>query len=186
VTVRRLAPAHGLTTARIRRAVQQALGGRPVAALNVAVVDDVQIARLHDEYMGDPSPTDVLTFDLRDNAGDQAVEGEIVVSADTARREARRRRLEPSEELTRYIIHGVLHLLGLQDATPQERRRMRREENRILGLLRGRVALGRVALAERVAPRAGKPEPRRPVQTARKNRSKAGPRRPAGQQRKSK
>jgi len=180
VTVRRLVPAHGLTTAAIRRAVRQALGGRPVAALNVAIVDDAQIARLHQEYMDDPSPTDVLTFDLRDDADDPAVEGEIVVSADTAYREARRRRLQPSEELTRYIIHGVLHLLGLRDATPQERRRMRREENRILDLLSGRAAP-----AERASLRVRKPEPARPVQTARTPKSKAGSRRSAGQQRNS-
>jgi probable rRNA maturation factor len=132
LTVRRLTPAEGLTSAAVIRAVRQALGDRPVAELNVAIVDDEQIARLHEEYMGDRTATDVLTFDLRDDDAQEAIEGEIVVSADTARREAKRRGLDRAEELTRYIIHGVLHLLGMDDSTTQDRQRMRREENRIL------------------------------------------------------
>jgi probable rRNA maturation factor len=103
----------------------------------VAVVDDRRIAALHERFMGDDRPTDVLTFDLRDDPEADVIEGEIVVSADTARREARRRGLSPDEELLRYVIHGVLHLCGLDDHTPAERRRMRREENRVLGRLAG-------------------------------------------------
>jgi probable rRNA maturation factor len=136
VTVRRLATAGGLTSARMIRAVHQTLGDRPVAALNIAVVDDRRIARLHEEYLGDSRPTDVLTFDLRDDERSEAIEGEIVVSADTARREADRRGLDASEELIRYVIHGVLHLLGMDDKRPADRQRMRREETRILKLLR--------------------------------------------------
>jgi probable rRNA maturation factor len=112
------------------------LGDHPVISLNVAVVDDICMAELHKRYMGDPSPTDVLTFDLRDNRKSTGIEGEIVISADTARREARRRKLDEGDELLRYSIHGVLHLLGLDDRTAIGRRRMRREETRILRELR--------------------------------------------------
>jgi len=135
ITVRRLAPSCGLTSPRIIRAVNQARGERPLAALSIAVVDDGRMARLHQEYMADDRPTDVLTFDLRDDPESPAIEGEIVVSADTAAREAERRGLDAKEELTRYIVHGVLHLLGMDDRTPSDRRRMRREEDRVLAAL---------------------------------------------------
>ncbi len=58
--------------------------------------------------------------------------GEIVVSAETALREARARGIEPQEELLRYAIHGLLHILGYDDRTPSERRRMRALERRYL------------------------------------------------------
>lgn len=137
VTVSRLARACGLTSAQVARAVGVALGDRPLEALSVAIVDDRRIAELHLEYMGDGRPTDVLTFDLRDDPEAPAIEGEIVVSADTAVREALRRGLEPKEELTRYIVHGVLHLLGMDDQTAGDRRRMRRAEDRVLAALAG-------------------------------------------------
>lgn len=147
VTVKRLVRGNPLTNARIRQAVRLTLGDRPVAELNVAIVDDERMAGLHEEFMGDNSPTDVLTFDLREDMDAEAIEGEIVVSADTARREADRRGLDPDEELTRYIIHGVLHLLGLDDHTTQERQRMRREENRVLEMLARKTAPKRATRA---------------------------------------
>lgn len=155
VTVRRLARTRGLTSAAVVRAVRQALADRPVDQLNVAIVDDARMARLHEEYMGDASPTDVLTFDLRHDLTAEAIDGEIVVSADTARREAERRSLDEAEELTRYVIHGVLHLLGMDDAKPRDRQRMRREENRILKTLATRTLANRTPKrisASRAAP----------------------------------
>jgi probable rRNA maturation factor len=100
--------------------------------VNVVVVDDEEIARLHGQFMADPSPTDVLTFDLRDDLADGVIEGEIIVSAETARRQAQQFRVNPAEELLRYAIHGTLHLAGYDDHTAADRRRMRREENRVL------------------------------------------------------
>lgn len=120
------------TKKQIVQAVRHVLGNRRVESLNIAVVDDPRMADLHLRFMGDPSPTDVLTFDLRDDPQSPDIQGEIVVSADTARREARRRKLDESQELLRYVIHGVLHLLGLDDRTVGERRKMRREETRVL------------------------------------------------------
>jgi rRNA maturation RNase YbeY len=119
-----------------------------------------------DQPMGYAGPTDVLTFDLRHDPGDEAIDGEIVVSADTARREADRRGLAPVEELTRYVIHGVLHLLGMDDRTPRDRQRMRREETRILKLLAGRAVPGPVNTGSRKRPgakgkRVNRPGPRR-------------------------
>ena len=67
---------------------------------------DELLARLHGEFMGDPTPTDVLTFDLRDEGRFEkhVVEGEVVVSVDTAMREAMRRGLSLRDEVLRYVI----------------------------------------------------------------------------------
>jgi probable rRNA maturation factor len=81
--------------------------------------------------MNDPSPTDVLTFDLRE-APNAPLEGDVAVSVDTARREAAARGLPVARELLRYVIHGTLHLIGYDDRTPALRSKMRRAENRIL------------------------------------------------------
>ncbi len=86
--------------------------------------------------MGDPRPTDVLTFDLRDDGDAEAIEGEVVVSVETARREAVHRRLPEAAEILRYVIHGTLHLVGYDDATPARRRRMRAREDSVLKELR--------------------------------------------------
>lgn len=132
IAIRRLDRSIAATAAEVRRAVRHALNGTPLRGLSIAIVDDASIARLHANYMNDATPTDVLTFDLRDDAADDAIEGEIVVSAETARRQADRRSLAPREELLRYVIHGVLHLLGFDDATPAQRRSMRQREDRVL------------------------------------------------------
>lgn len=132
----------------ILAAVRAALGGQVVRSLGLVLSDDAYIAALHERFMADPSPTDVLTFDLRDDARDPTIEGEIVVSVETACRQARRLKLPPQEETLRYFIHGVLHLLGYDDHSPAERRRMRRAENDVLQTLAspaGRASSGRTA-----------------------------------------
>ena len=133
ISVRFTARVHGASAPGIRRAVRAALVGRVIESVSVAVVDDATIADLHKRYMKDPEPTDVLSFDLRENAAGEAIEGEIVVSAETARRSARRLGLSERQETLRYVIHGALHLAGWDDQTAGERRRMRREEDRVLG-----------------------------------------------------
>lgn len=125
----------GLTPARIRQAVRAALSGRTVESLSVAVVDDATIAGLHERYMNQSGATDVLSFDLRDDARTEGIEGEIVVSADTARAVAARLGLSERQEVLRYVIHGALHLAGWDDASAGQRSRMRREENRVLSAI---------------------------------------------------
>jgi probable rRNA maturation factor len=118
-------------------------GGCPAGELSVALLTDRALARLHGRFLGDPRPTDVITF-----AGDAggATAGEICVSVDAALRQGRGRS-GLSAELTLYIVHGWLHLAGYDDATPPAKRVMRRAEARAMRLLRGRRALPRFKLA---------------------------------------
>jgi probable rRNA maturation factor len=117
---------------RVRRAVRAILDDAGVndAQVSVAVVDDATIASLHAEFLGDPAPTDVLSFVLERSP--RRLEGEIVTSAETAATSAPRFRCTPEEELLRYVIHGALHLVGYNDATPSERTKMRRTEQAYL------------------------------------------------------
>jgi probable rRNA maturation factor len=101
------------------RAVRAALPGRDVV---VALVDDETIAGLHRRFLGMSGPTDVLSFP----------EGEIVVSAETAARQAEARGVRPLHELLLYVVHGALHLKGYDDRGAAPRARMRAAERRIL------------------------------------------------------
>ena len=90
--------------------------------ISFVLVSDARIAALHDEFMRDPTPTDVITFH----------HGEIVISAETAHREARRRALPLPGELARYAVHGLLHLAGWSDTDPGEAADMRAIQEKIL------------------------------------------------------
>jgi probable rRNA maturation factor len=100
----------------------------------VAFVDDVEIARIHGQFMADPTPTDVITFPC-DAAMESA--GEIIISVDQARSRAEELDLPFSRELALYLIHGWLHLAGYDDQTEPDRRAMRAAEKRALALVEG-------------------------------------------------
>ena len=102
----------------------------PEARIGVAVVDDATIAKLHQKYLNDPDPTDVLSFVLE--CSPQAIEGEVVVSAETALASAPHYGCTADDELLRYVIHGTLHLVGYDDTTPKDRAVMRKMEREYL------------------------------------------------------
>jgi len=135
ITVRQLTKVEQITARQIIRAVRATVADHPIQTISVAVVDDATIASLHKRYLNDDRATDVLAFDLRDDPEDIAIEGEIVVSAETARRQALSLGLTEGGEVLRYVIHGVLHLLGHRDKTAAQRKQMRLQEDRILAAL---------------------------------------------------
>ncbi len=94
---------------------------RRIPEIEVAVVSDAVIARVHGEFMQVPGATDVITFG----------HGEIVVSADTARVQAAAHGHGVVEELALYVIHGLLHLNGFDDIAPRDRAKMHRVQDRI-------------------------------------------------------
>jgi probable rRNA maturation factor len=89
------------------------------------------MSRLHRTYSKIRGTTDVLTFDLSDNA-DHAVDGDIYICLDQARRQAREYRVPLYAEVARLAVHGILHLAGYDDATDSQRQRMRKLEDRAL------------------------------------------------------
>ena len=90
--------------------------------IEVALVSDRVIARVHREFMGIPGATDVITF----------AHGEIVISPQTAQLYALEYRRPLAHELALYTVHGLLHLNGYEDATPRAAARMHRTQDRIL------------------------------------------------------
>jgi rRNA maturation RNase YbeY len=118
--------------AEVRRAVRAArkLGRREDLGLSVVFVSDAQLARLHARHMGDPSHTDVITFDLSDDLAGPA--GEIYASVERARKVARARGVPARRELALYVVHGVLHLCGYDDRSRADQTRMRAAEARVL------------------------------------------------------
>jgi len=120
------------------RVLAEESGG--AAGVGIVFVRDGVIAELNARYLGKPRPTDVIAFPA-DPTGwpneEPASLGEVVVSVDRAREQARERGLRVRQELHRLIVHGILHLCGYRDATPRQRRRMRRREDRYLRAPRG-------------------------------------------------
>lgn len=88
----------------------------------VLIIGDRRMASLHRRYLGVRGPTDVLTFQ----------HGEIVMSVETARRQARLLKTSTEYELKLYLVHGLLHLCGFDDCTPTKRRRMRLAEKCVM------------------------------------------------------
>ena len=123
----------------LRSAIEAALRRHqtPKALISLALVGDAHIARLSGTYLHREGPTDVLAFDLRDAdvAGQShcpSLEGEIVVSVETAAREANARGHTLEAELALYAVHGTLHLLGYDDHTEKGAVRMHEMEDEIL------------------------------------------------------
>ncbi len=132
-------PAAEIDAELLRRAVEYVVraGGVESAQIGMAVVDDETIHGLNRRYLDHDFPTDVITFPLEEQDGH--LDGEIVVSLDTARREAGRFGWSVGDELLLYVIHGALHLLGYDDTTADAARQMR-EQERIMLAHFGRAA----------------------------------------------
>lgn len=136
----RLSGRRGLPALDRRRLRRRAVGilraiERPEAELSVALVGDAEIAELNERYRGVARPTDVLSFSLLEGAHAErrgALLGDVVVSLETAARQARRRRRSLDEEVLRLLVHGVLHLTGHDHRRANEARAMRAEERRVL------------------------------------------------------
>ncbi len=127
-----------IDVAALQRAGMAALddAGWSGEGLSIALVTDAEIAALHAAYLDDPTETDVITFDLRDEseAGvplEARTGGELVISVDTAERCARERGHDPLLEAQLYVVHGALHLLGEDDHDDGDRRRMRARERAV-------------------------------------------------------
>ena len=105
--------------------------GRKVGEIGYLFVDDEKILEVNREYLGHDYYTDVITFDYDE---DDTVSGDIVISLDTVRSNAQLFGKTYEEELYRVIIHGILHLCGINDKGPGEREIMEAAENKALAM----------------------------------------------------
>lgn len=98
--------------------------------LAVYIVRAPEMERLNENFLHHEGSTDVITFDYADPP--QKLHGEIFICIDDAIKQARQFRTSWPSEIVRYAVHGILHLKGFDDLRPAARRKMKREENRLV------------------------------------------------------
>ena len=106
--------------------------GKKVGEIAYIFVDDEEILRVNREYLQHDYYTDIITFDYTE--GD-TISGDLFISLDTVRTNAEQFGKPYEEELHRVIIHGILHLCGINDKGPGERELMEAAEDKALALL---------------------------------------------------
>jgi probable rRNA maturation factor len=114
------------------RALLQALG-RPEAGLSILLTTDGRIRTLNRRWRSVDHATDVLSFPADDPPGSGPHLGDLAVSLDIAARRARRAGRSLGDEVDRYLVHGILHLVGHDHHRPGEARDMARLEDLLLG-----------------------------------------------------
>ena len=105
--------------------------GRKVGEVGYLFCDDEKILEVNREYLQHDYYTDIITFDY--DEGD-TINGDLVISLDTVRTNAEQFAKAYEEELMRVIIHGILHLCGINDKGPGEREIMEAAENKALAM----------------------------------------------------
>lgn len=117
------------TTAWIRRVA--AAHNRKVGEIGYLFCDDEKILEVNREYLNHDYYTDIITFDYDEG---EVINGDLVISLDTVRSNAALFGKSYEEELYRVIIHGILHLCGINDKGPGEREIMEAAENEALAM----------------------------------------------------
>src|SRR5215208_2771267 len=143
--------------------------GHDGAELSILLVGDRGMRRLNRAWRGHDVSTDVLSFPAAESKA--ALLGDVVISLDTATRVARAEQRSVVDELDRYLLHGILHLLGFDHETEGEARAMAAREDEVLG------AHGMVSAVRREVPKpAAKPRSSSRSGARSSSRSGAGPR----------
>jgi probable rRNA maturation factor len=134
---------------RLRAAAAHVLAAEEIrtATISIAIVDDAALRALNRRHLDHDYDTDVLSFLLDGEPDEPAatvprgrgkrIEGEVIASAEMAIRRAAEFHWPPGDELTLYVVHGLLHLAGYDDLTDDERALMRQREQELLSQLRG-------------------------------------------------
>lgn len=113
------------------------------ASLEINLLGTEEMAALNETFLQHEGSTDVITFDYANKA--PGLQGEIFVCVDEAVLQAKQFKTSWQSEIVRYIVHGVLHLLGHDDTTANVRRRMKREENLLLQRLAKKFSLAQIS-----------------------------------------
>lgn len=127
----------GVDTARLSVRLAEAIRAEAPAGgeLIITLVDDVEMQRINCEFLDHDWPTDVVSFSYVEETDSASccIDGELVVSVDTAQRQAHLQGWSLDDELVLYCVHGFLHLCGYDDLTDDARVQMRQRECELLG-----------------------------------------------------
>ena len=107
--------------------------GYSSGVFGIRVTDDLGIHEVNRDHLGHDYPTDVISFPYRDDQ--PLVEGELIVSVDTARQRASELGWPAENELLLYVVHGVLHITGMDDHETEDRIAMRKAEHQVMTAL---------------------------------------------------
>jgi len=125
------------------------------AELGINLVAAREMALVNETFLNHTGSTDVITFDHRETTSNSrrtsSVHGELFICVDDAVAQAKEFTTTWQSEVVRYIVHGVLHLLGYDDLKPHLRRTMKRQENRLVQLLEKRFALAQLARTGKIS-----------------------------------
>ena len=105
--------------------------------VDLAVFPDTDMARLNKEYLGKPRPTDVICFDMSkdEHIADLQINASLALGGDVARRQAKLNKTSINKELALYTVHGLLHVLGYNDAKLRQAQQMHQREDELLSKL---------------------------------------------------
>ena len=125
--------------AALARYVMDAMHVHPQAELSVLLVDDVAMTALHEKWMDEPGPTDVLSFPMDElrpgregEPSDPGLLGDVVLCPQVAATQAAAAGHAPAEELLLLTTHGILHLLGYDHVEPEDEKQMFALQRRLL------------------------------------------------------
>lgn len=110
--------------------------GKSVGDIAYIFCNDEKILEVNREYLNHDYYTDIITFDYSE---DNRISGDLFISLDTVRSNAEEQGAEYEDELFRVIIHGILHLCGINDKGPGEREIMEAAENKALAMRKSRA-----------------------------------------------
>lgn len=146
-----------INTRSLKRMVREVFAELAVADgdLGINLVAAREMTLVNETFLGHEGSTDVITFDhterRRKKSGmRKTVHGELFVCVDDAITQAREFETNWQSEVVRYVIHGILHLLGYDDLKPDLRRVLKREENRLLRLVESRFSLAELSRAAKI------------------------------------
>jgi probable rRNA maturation factor len=114
------------------------------AELGINLIATREMILINETFLKHKGSTDVITFDYADKATETILAGELFVCVDEAIVHAKRFKTKWQSEIIRYVIHGVLHLLGHDDHRVAARRKMRHEENLLLRKLSKKFSLAQI------------------------------------------
>lgn len=132
ITLKNLQKQLPIHSEKIKKLILKVLKGEKVKEsgwINICFVDDPQIKKFNTKFLKISNSTDVLAFNLSDKGKGSIILADIMISTQKAVKQARIFKTTPDYELSLYVVHGILHILGFRDRTPKEVKLMRKKES---------------------------------------------------------
>lgn len=101
-----------------------------IKSLEINFINSEAIKEINNKFLSHDYSTDIITFDYSENQN--FIDGEIFISIDDVKENAKKFKVKFNEEIGRLVAHGILHLIGFDDTTPDKRKKMKYRENQLL------------------------------------------------------